>query len=61
MKDEKEKEFICRQCSIFLYATELQAVKCPSCRNDEDVFINEQELQDEIDKDYEDWMGCPAN
>jgi len=42
-KDEKEKEFVCRQCATFLNANELMKGKCPNCDNDEDVFLNENE------------------
>jgi rubrerythrin len=42
-KDEKDKEFICRQCNTFLDANELTEGKCPNCDNDGDVFINEDE------------------
>lgn len=43
MKNKKDKEFICRQCGISLDAEELVEGNCPSCENDEDVFINELE------------------
>lgn len=42
-KDEKEKEFVCRQCAIFLDVNELKDGKCPECENDEDLFMNENE------------------
>ena len=41
-KDDKEKEFICRQCATFLDSNELIEGKCPNCLNDEDLFINEE-------------------
>ena len=42
MKRDKEKEFICKQCNQFLDSKELVNGKCPHCKNDEDLFINEQ-------------------
>lgn len=41
MKADKEKEFICRQCSTYLDSEELLDGKCPNCETDEDLFINE--------------------
>ena len=40
---ESGKEFHCRQCSLFLDSDELVDGNCPSCDNDEDVFLNEEE------------------
>lgn len=37
------KEFICRQCNTFLNTEDLEDGKCPNCKNDEDVFINDSE------------------
>ena len=41
MKNNKEKEFMCRQCGEFLDSEELVEGKCPNCETDEDIFINE--------------------
>lgn len=43
MKQYNEKELVCRQCGIFLDRQELVDGNCPSCENDEDVFINDLE------------------
>jgi len=42
-KPDIEKEFICRQCNTYLDNSELEDGKCPNCKNDEDIFINEKE------------------
>jgi Zn finger protein HypA/HybF involved in hydrogenase expression len=42
-KDDKDKKFVCRQCNTFLDAEELVNGCCPNCKNDEDVFINEND------------------
>jgi rubrerythrin len=42
-KEDKDKDFICRQCNIYLDVHDLVDGKCPNCNNDEDVFINENE------------------
>ncbi len=41
LKNNKEKEFMCRQCGEFLDSEELVEGKCPNCETDEDIFINE--------------------
>lgn len=41
--DTKGKEFICRQCSTFLDASDLVDGNCPNCKSDEDIFVNEEE------------------
>lgn len=40
-KNYKDKEFVCRQCSLFLDNSELIEGCCPSCNTDEDLFIND--------------------
>ena len=42
-KDNKEKEFVCRQCNTYLDTNELEDGKCPNCKNDEDIFINNED------------------
>jgi rubrerythrin len=43
MKQYKQKELVCRRCGIFLDSEELVDGNCPSCENDEDVFVNDLE------------------
>jgi Zn finger protein HypA/HybF involved in hydrogenase expression len=51
MKNEKEKEFVCRKCSIFLDSQELENGCCPSCETDSDVFLNDLEVDFEEEED----------
>ena len=39
--NDKNKEFVCRRCSVFLNKEDLVDGKCPDCGSDEDIFINE--------------------
>lgn len=39
-KDDKYKEFHCRQCCEFLDSNELENGMCPNCGTDEDLFMN---------------------
>lgn len=39
-KQDKDKDFNCRQCGAFLDKEELVDSKCPNCKTDEDLFIN---------------------
>jgi rubrerythrin len=39
-KEDKDREFECRQCGLFLDGEDLIDGKCPSCENDEDLFDN---------------------
>jgi len=41
MKEDNKKEFVCKQCCIFLDSEQLIDGKCPNCENDEDVFLND--------------------
>lgn len=41
MKNDVEKEFICRHCGLFLDKDELNKGNCPECKSDEDIFIND--------------------
>lgn len=41
-KEENEKEFICRRCSKFLDTEDLVNGKCPNCKTDENIYINEE-------------------
>lgn len=41
MKEENEKEFICRRCSLFLDAEDFDNGGCPECKSDEHVFNND--------------------
>ena len=52
-KPDKDKEFNCRQCSTYLDSTELVDGKCPNCKTDEDLFMNDIENEDDdiIDED----------
>jgi len=43
MKTDEDKEFVCRQCSTYLDSEDLEDGKCPNCKSDEDIFINEDE------------------
>ena len=38
---DQAKEFICRQCNTFLDVNDLLNGKCPNCKNDEDIYIND--------------------
>lgn len=40
-KDKKTKEFVCRQCVTFLDTCDLKNGKCPNCKTDEYVYIND--------------------
>ena len=40
-KNENEKEFFCKQCAIFYDAKELEDGKCPECKTDDELFIND--------------------
>lgn len=40
-KDDKEKEFVCRECSKFLDWDELHNGNCPECESDENLFNND--------------------
>jgi rubrerythrin len=40
IKENKDKEFICRRCSLFLDKEELNEGECPSCESDEHIFFN---------------------
>ena len=42
-KDDRNKELICRQCSLFLDSEDLVDGKCPECGNDEAIFLNCEE------------------
>lgn len=42
-KDNKDKEFHCRQCAGFFDSDELENGSCPECGTDEDLFMNEDE------------------
>ena len=42
-KDDKDKEFICKQCSSFLDKKDLEDDKCPNCNTDEDLFMNDED------------------
>jgi rubrerythrin len=39
--NEIEKEFICRRCCIFLNTVDLEDSKCPACKTDGDIFLND--------------------
>jgi len=41
MKDDKEKEFVCRRCLLFLDTEDLIDGKCPECESDEHIYTNE--------------------
>lgn len=41
--NKKDKELNCRQCGFFLNSDELENGKCPNCKTDEDLFLNEEE------------------
>jgi len=41
VKNDKDKEFVCRQCASYLDTHELIEGKCPDCNNDEDLFVND--------------------
>jgi rubrerythrin len=42
-KSDKDKEFVCRQCSTYLDQNDLIDGGCPNCKNDEDVFMNSED------------------
>lgn len=42
-KEESEKEFICKQCSLFLDHHDLKNGCCPECGSDEEIYLNIQE------------------
>ena len=46
-KDDLDKEFQCRQCSLFLDQNELKNGACPSCKTDEYLFLNIDEDDEE--------------
>lgn len=41
MSKENKKELICRHCNKFLDSKDLKKGKCPSCGDDEGIFIND--------------------
>lgn len=45
-KEDREKEYVCKQCMVFLDIEELYEGKCPDCGMDEHVHINEWEEED---------------
>ena len=40
-KKDIEKKFICRACAEFFDEEDLDKGKCPTCKTDERVFIND--------------------
>jgi rubrerythrin len=40
IKENKNKEFICRRCSLLLDIDELEEGMCPSCRDDRHILFN---------------------
>jgi len=44
--NESEKEFVCRQCGMFLDSKDLIDGKCPCCNSDENIFINDLNEQE---------------
>ena len=40
-KKDSEKQFVCKSCSRFLNASDLDHGACPDCESDEYVFHNE--------------------
>jgi len=45
-KEDREKEFICRQCWTFLDNKDLKEGKCPNCDTDEYVFNNDLNINE---------------
>ncbi len=41
-KDDRGKDFMCRQCGLFLDQKELKDGNCPDCGTDEDLFMNDE-------------------
>ena len=38
---EKDKDFVCRHCARFLNSVDLDKGKCPDCKSDEGIFLND--------------------
>lgn len=41
MEDESKKQYVCRNCAIFLDTAELEEGKCPECKKDDYIFQND--------------------
>lgn len=48
MKNDNEKEFVCRVCLVFLDAEELDNNACPVCHSDEGLFINDINEEEDL-------------
>ena len=40
-KDNKKKEFVCRNCGTFLDAKDLKNNKCPNCGEEDEIYMND--------------------
>lgn len=43
MKEDNKKEFVCRQCYLFLDSEDFLDGACPECGSDENIFHNDLE------------------